>query len=114
VPKKADIPEDVFFDDTHVKEGQEASNRAKRQKGKRARAYDRLAEAETPLPPAEEAAKLPATLYLTQPVAYRLEEVRFRLLTEHGVKTNKSAIANYALGVGLEDIEAAAEALREV
>lgn len=37
MPKKADIPEDVFFDDAHVKEGQEASNRAKRQKGKRAK-----------------------------------------------------------------------------
>lgn len=113
MPKKADIPEDVFFDDTPPKGDQEAGDGAKRQKGKRARAYDRLAEPETPEAPAEEAAKLPATLYLTEPVAYRLEEVRFRLLTEHGIKTNKSAIANYALSVGLEDIEAAADALRQ-
>ena len=113
MPKKADIPEDVFFDDAQVREGQEAAKSAKGQKGKQASAYDRLAEAEAPEAAAEETAKLPATLYLTEPVAYRLEEVRFRLLTEHGVKTNKSAIANYALSVGLEDIEAAADALRQ-
>jgi len=63
--------------------------------------------------PAEEPPKIPVTLYLIEPVAYRLEEVRFLLLTEHGVKTNKSAIANYALSAALEDIEAAAEALRQ-
>jgi hypothetical protein len=114
VPRKADIPDDIFFDDTGTKKEQEASKKAKRQRGKEARAHDRVAETEASETAAGEAVKMPATLYLTEHVAYRLEEVRFRLLTEHGVKTNKSAIANYALGVGLEDIEAAAEALREV
>lgn len=113
MPRKADIPDDIFFDDTGTKEEQEASKKARRENGTEARTYDRVAETEAPETPASEAVKVPATLYLTEPVAYRLEEVRFRLLTEHGVKTNKSAIANYALGVGLEDIEAAAEALRE-
>jgi len=63
-------------------------------------------------PPAQEGPKVAVTLYLTEPVAHLLEEVRFRLLTEYGVRTSKSAIADFAMRRGLGDLDAAAEDLR--
>ncbi len=72
-------------------------------------------EAEVPRigrPPAQEGPKMAVTLYLTEPVAHLLEEVKFRLLTEYGVRTSKSAIADFAMRQGLSDLEAAAEDLR--
>ena len=72
-------------------------------------------EAEVPRigrPPAQEGPKVAVTLYLTEPVAHLLEEVRYRLLTEYGVRTSKSAIADFAMRQGLGDLEAAAEDLR--
>jgi hypothetical protein len=63
-------------------------------------------------PPAQEGPKTAVTLYLTEPVAHLLEEVKFRLLTEYDVKTSKSAIADFALRHGLDDLQAAADDLR--
>ena len=63
-------------------------------------------------PPAQEGPKVAVTLYLTEPVAHLLEEVKFRLLTEYDVKTSKSAIADFAMRNGLEDLQAAADDLR--
>jgi hypothetical protein len=66
-------------------------------------------------PPAQEGPKVAVTLYLTEPVAHLLEEVKFRLLTEYDVKTSKSAVADFAVRNGLEsleDLEAAADDLR--
>lgn len=63
-------------------------------------------------PPAQEGPKVAVTLYLTEPVAHRLEEVKFLLLTEYDVKTSKSAIADFALRHGLDDLQAAADDLR--
>ncbi|MBD3293162.1 MAG: hypothetical protein GF393_09575 [Armatimonadia bacterium] len=63
-------------------------------------------------PPAQEGPKVAVTLYLTEPVAHLLEEVKFRLLTEYDVKTSKSAIADFAMRNGLDDLQAAADDLR--
>ncbi|MFP4250417.1 MAG: hypothetical protein ACLFU7_12205 [Armatimonadota bacterium] len=63
-------------------------------------------------PPAQEGPKVAVTLYLTEPVAHLLEEVKFLLLTEYHVKTTKSAIADFAMRNGLEDLQAAADDLR--
>ena len=63
-------------------------------------------------PPAQEGPKVAVTLYLTEPVAHLLEEVKFVLLTEYDVKTSKSAIADFALRHGLRDLQAAADDLR--
>jgi len=63
-------------------------------------------------PPAQEGPKIAVTLYLTEPVAHRLEEAKFRLLTEYGVKTSKSAVADFAIRHGLHNLAAAAEDLR--
>ncbi|MGD9494812.1 MAG: hypothetical protein AB7Y46_00750 [Armatimonadota bacterium] len=63
-------------------------------------------------PPAQDGPKVAVTLYLTEPVAYLLEEARYLLLTQYGVKTSKSAIADFGLRRGLIDLEAAAEDLR--
>ena len=63
-------------------------------------------------PPAQEGPKVAVTLYLTEPVAHLLEEVKFRLLTEYDVKTSKSAIADFAMRSGLGDLQAAADDLR--
>jgi hypothetical protein len=63
-------------------------------------------------PPAQEGPKVAVTLYLTEPVAHLLEEVKFRLLTEYDVKTSKSAIADFAMRNGLGDLQAAADDLR--
>ena len=63
-------------------------------------------------PPAQEGPKEAVTLYLTEPVAHMLEEVKFRLLTEYDLKTSKSAIADFAIRHGLDDLQAAADDLR--
>lgn len=63
-------------------------------------------------PPAQEGAKVAVTLYLTEPVALLLEEVKFLLLTEYNVRTSKSAIADFAIRHGLRDLQAAADDLR--
>ncbi len=63
-------------------------------------------------PPAQEGPKIAVTLYLTEPVAHLLEEVKFRLLTEYDVRTSKSAVADFGLRNGLTDLQAAADDLR--
>ena len=63
-------------------------------------------------PPAQEGPKVAVTLYLTEPVAHMLEEVKFLLLTEYDVRTSKSAIADFAMRNGLRDLQAAADDLR--
>lgn len=124
--RRPEIPEDVFFD-THRtdKEKRPATGTAaqspaenEQRRGGRARSY-RTVQRPVPeqsvrvgRPPAQEGPKIAVTLYLTEPVAYLLEETRYRLLTEHNVRTSKSAIADFALRRALQDLEAAAEDLR--
>jgi len=121
VRKRPDIPEDVFFDSDQSEETDDAEpeeHTDKRQGSKRRpRSYVRLSEqrkrgSRIGRPPAQEGPKVAVTLYLTEPVAHLLEEARFLLLSEHGVKTSKSAIADFALRYALEELEAAAEDLR--
>lgn len=131
--KRPEIPEDVFFDNSAAREAEQAEaaeeqapetepeseeQPAPRKKRSGPRSYTRVADERTSAParvgrpPAQEGPKIAVTLYLTEPVAHMLEEVRFLLLTEHGVRTSKSAIADYALRNGLDDLAAAAEDLR--
>ncbi|MFO8081644.1 MAG: hypothetical protein R6V07_15255 [Armatimonadota bacterium] len=87
------------------------------QEGRRAEEEEKEKKPEEPVarvgrPPAQEGPKVAVTLYLTEPVAHLLEEVKFRLLTEYDVKTSKSAIADFGLRNGLDDLQAAADDLR--
>jgi hypothetical protein len=91
--------------------------RAERERKRAEQEAAREAESEEPVarvgrPPAQEGPKVAVTLYLTEPVAHLLEEVKFLLLTEYDVKTSKSAIADFALRHGLDDLQAAADDLR--
>lgn len=124
--RRPEIPEDVFFDprEDDKQTGQEAQRSRRSEEGPRS--YRRLGEetqaqeteaeeegtSRVGRPPAQEGPKVAVTLYLTEPVAHRLEEARFLLLTEHDVKTSKSAIADFAIRHGLDDLSAAAEDLR--
>jgi len=114
VRKRPQIPEDVFFDDSPAEEEPHEGKPLKRQKAKTTKGQEGRKRPEEAEPPAaEDEPKSPVTLYLTRPVLHRLEEARFLLLTEHGVKTSKSAIANYALTAALGNLQEAADALRE-
>ena len=124
--RRPQIPEDVFFDESRAdREGEDAQRNGGPDRTRRTaggpRSYRRLWEetaaepeeqARVGRPPAQEGPKVAVTLYLTAPVAHLLEEVRYLLLTEHGVKTSKSAIADFGLRAGLTDLTAAAEDLR--
>ena len=124
--RRPQIPEDVFFDQSRAdreSEGEQGNGRSARARksGDGPRSYRRLSEetaaepeerARVGRPPAQEGPKVAVTLYLTEPVALLLEEARYLLLTEHGVKTSKSAIADFGLRAGLSDLAAAAEDLR--
>lgn len=129
--KRPEIPEDVFFDNASSREDEEPeeqSREAEREQADdaadggesegRSGTYTRVADEaseDSPRvgrPPAQEGPKVAVTLYLTEPVAHMLEEVKFLLLTEHDVKTSKSAIADFGLRQGLTDLEAAADDLR--
>lgn len=46
--------------------------------------------------------KIQVTVYLSPPIAKRLEALRFHLLNEHNVRVSKSAIAEYAIS-SIED-----------
>ncbi len=99
--KRPEIPEDVFFDDAPAQPEPDEGKPLKRQPGTTLKKQGARKEPQpSPAPPTEDEPKYPVTLYLTRSVLYRLEEARFLLLTEHGVKTSKSAIANYALDAG--------------
>lgn len=119
MPRKADIPADLFFDEPaakpkRVKNAEVADGKAlKRQNGKSPKAEPGVAVAKVGRPPMQEGPKSPVTLYLTEPVLHRLEEVRFVLLTEYGIKTSKSALADYALGRALADLATVADDLCE-
>lgn len=125
--RRPEIPEDVFFDAprankekrgrTRIDAGTQVQEEQPRQRSRGQRPGPEEAPAPSPAPrvgrpPTQDGPKVAVTLYLTEPVAYLLEEVRYRLLTEHDVRTSKSAIADYALRQALDDLEAAAEALR--
>lgn len=124
--RRPEIPEDVFFDtseDNGDAKGRERASKRDAAEGERSgggpRSYRRVRDEEPDesssrvgRPPAQEGPKTAVTLYLTEPVAHRLEEARFLLLTEHGVKTSKSAIADFAIRHGLDDLAAAADDLR--
>ncbi|MFW5866673.1 MAG: hypothetical protein ACOCX2_02580 [Armatimonadota bacterium] len=86
--------------------------RAERQKERESREKAGESTPRVGRPPAQEGPKVAVTLYLTEPVAHLLEEVKFLLLTEYDVKTTKSAIADFALRNGLNDLQAAADDLR--
>ena len=121
MPRKADIPADLFFDEPTTKQKRTKPSTAtddktlKRQNVKLSRAKDREAEAAKPVgrPPMQEGPKTPVTLYLTEPVLRRLEEARYVLMSNYGVKTSKSALADYALGRALADLDVVAEDLGE-
>jgi hypothetical protein len=93
VPRKADIPADLFFDEPaakpkRAKKTEDADDKAlKRQNAKPPKADPDVAVARIGRPPMQEGPKSPVTLYLTEPVLHRLEEARFLLLSEYGVKT---------------------------
>lgn len=137
--KRPEIPEDVFFDTGSAREvgeraveeeteapeeqpesaetesrsaAEEPVSRSSEVRGARVSREEASDQPRVGRPPAQEGPKVAVTLYLTEPVAHMLEEVRFLLLTEHGVRTSKSAIADFALRNGLNDLEAAAEDLR--
>ena len=120
--RRPEIPEDVFFDPPPTDRGmaRDARNGGDGREGKSGRgprSYQRLHDEDRAAPrigrpPAQEGRKVAVTLYLTEPVAYLLEEARYRLMTEHDVKTSKSAIADFALRHGLGDLAAAADDLR--
>jgi len=123
VARRPEIPEDVFFDPAPSDKGKrdnernDAAAQAERSEGG-PRSYRTLSPETTSgtprigRPPAQEGPKVAVTLYLTEPVAQLLEETRYLLLTEHRVKTSKSAIADFALRHGLSDLSAAADDLR--
>ena len=119
MPRKADIPADLFFDEPAAKPKRTKkvepadSKTLKRQNVKPPEAETDIAVARIGRPPMQEGPKSPVTLYLTAPVLHRLEEARFVLLSEYGVKTSKSALADYALGQALADLATVAEELRE-
>lgn len=124
--RRPEIPENVFFDaprtdrEKRAVSGTDAQPPAPEEqpRGGRARSYrtvHRPAQeqpARVGRPPAQGGPKVAVTLYLTEPVAYLLEETRYRLLTEYDLRTSKSAIADFALRHALGDLEAAAEDLR--
>jgi hypothetical protein len=129
VRKRPEIPEDVFFDNDSSRddrEGEEqpredqreSSTETEDRSGTYTRVSDETSEGDSEeaprvgRPPAQEGPKVAVTLYLTEPVAHMLEEVKFLLLTEYDVKTSKSAIADFGLRHGLDDLEAAADDLR--
>lgn len=119
MPRKADIPADLFFDEPAANPKRTKKPNAyddetlKRQKVKPPEARPDVSVAKIGRPPMQEGPKSPVTLYLTEPVLHRLEEARYVLLSEYGVKTSKSALADYALGRALVDLAVVAEDLGE-
>jgi len=139
VRKRPEIPEDVFFNvapavdeppdepNEQVEPADEVLEKSMGERGSGPRSYTRLSDARkrpepqpepaseparVGRPPAQEGPKVAVTLYLTEPVARMLEEVKFVLLTEYDVRTSKSAIADFAMRNGLRDLQAAADDLR--
>lgn len=114
-----DRPDDLS-DDTLAKSMGESGGRTyvklsevrERRDDARSEPEDEEGSARVGRPPAQEGPKIAVTLYLTEPVAHLLEEVKFRLLTEYDVRTSKSAIADFGLRNGLADLQAAADDLR--
>ena len=115
MPRKADIPADLFFDEPAPKPGGggEESKTLKGQSAEVVQSEDVAEPKRIGRRPMQEGPKEPVTLYLTEPAAHRLEEARYVLLMEYGVKTSKSALADYAVRRGLEDLEAVARAIAE-
>ncbi|MCD6360657.1 MAG: hypothetical protein J7M38_07275 [Armatimonadetes bacterium] len=113
--RKTDIPADLFHDTEQDGDaGEEQEKNAKKAKPRsvvKLKRPKKRGSSRVGRPPSLEGPKEPVTLYLTQPAAHRLEEARYLLLTEHGVKTTRSALADYALRHGLEDLAEVAEEL---
>ena len=55
--------------------------------------------------PAAAEGKVQVTIYLSEPAALALEKMRYALMLEYGIKTTKSAIAQYAIEATAKDIE---------
>lgn len=132
MPRKADIPADLFLDKAPTKVGgasqgssqevgeapesapEDDSKTLKGENVKRPKSYTKLSDVKKANRAAIQAGpKSPVTLYLTEPALHRLEEARYVLLTEYGVKTSKSALADLALQTGLADLAAVASELGE-
>lgn len=62
-------------------------------------------------PVATDEAKVQVTIYLSEAAAMALEKMRYTLMLEHGVKTSKSAIAQYAIEAAAKDVEGVARGL---
>lgn len=69
-----------------------------------------VAVAAVPVPVVEED-KIQVTIYLTPPIAKRLEALRFHLLNDYNVKVSKSALTEYAITQLGADMESLARAL---
>ncbi len=69
------------------------------------------AEASPRRPAAAEEGKVQVTIYLTDAVAMSLEQMRYQLMMEYGIKASKSAIAQYAIQTAAKDVEALAKGL---
>lgn len=117
MPRKADIPADLFLDRSgrtdreEAPEKQENGKQLIRKKGAGPASYTRLRQVRMGRPPVLEGPKESVTLYLTEAAARRLEEARYLLRSEYGLKTTKSALADYALRHGLQDLATVAEEL---
>lgn len=115
MPRKADIPADLFLDRAAGEEDGQAKRDngepLSRQKSVGPASYTKVRSSRIGRPPVLEGPKEPVTLYLTEPAAHRLEEARYLLRTEHGLKTTKSALADYALRHGLQDLATVAAEL---
>jgi hypothetical protein len=58
--------------------------------------------------------KRQVTIYLSDRALAALERARLDLLVEHGIRVPKSAIAEHAILVAAGDLQALADALRQV
>ena len=88
--KTPEIPQDVFFEQSKP----QARKTVKRQAGKQSTTQ-----------------KVQVTIYLSDPVAKDLERARFELLTTRNLRVSKSAIAEYAIGKAVADLEGLVEGL---
>lgn len=112
MPRKVDIPADFFLQPRSVGASKPASQDNGKTLSRQNEEEPRHREAaRVGRPPTLEGPKEAVTLYLTEPTARRLEEVRYLLLTEYGVRTSKSALADFALRHSLQDLEALAAEL---
>jgi len=102
VRKTPPIPQDVFFQEPAPATPAPAAKTASTQTVKASRPHA--------VKPAK-LQKVQLTLYLSDATAKDLERARFELLARHNLRVPKSAIAEHAIALAVQDIEALAAAL---